>query len=190
VTQLPRRDLRLIYTLLNGSRDPEVPRLQDELRRMIAERAGEQERGAKVFEIRLPLYIPRTLVKGKRAGKVVKDSLAPTMNVYSEMEPWAKEALREALDFRILAETPKWPKASLQGSERKRAVRVTRYSSAMPDEITVDVLGGKAIIDRLVQAEILAGDHASKLAREARWESAPPLHGSLLVEVFELLPPG
>lgn len=154
---------------------------------MVAERASEREWGAKVYELRIPLSIPRVLVKGKRAGKTVHDPLAPTLNVYGSMKVFHRAALYKALDLRILAELTKWPRALLRGEERARAVRVTRFSSAPTDESSVDVIGGKVPVDRLVQRGILAGDTGALLEREGQWQVAPPGEGSLLVEVFELL---
>jgi hypothetical protein len=190
VTRFSRRDLRLLYTLLGGSRDPEVPRLQDLLRHMVAERAGEQEWGAKVFELRLPLSERRMKTKGKRVGQEFVHKIAPTMNEYAGMEPFQRAALRKELDLRILAELAKWPHARLGGDVRRRGVRATRASTQILDELTVDVIGGKAPIDRLVQAGVLAGDTRELLARDAVWVVAPPGSGYFLVEVYELLPAG
>ena len=186
VTNLTRDDLQLLYVLIEASRDREVPRLQDTLRRMIAERAGEQAWGVKVFEWRLPLSTSRTILKGKKAGKIVDDPLAPTLNVYASMPTWKRAKLYKALDMRILAQLAEWPRADLRGDVRRRAVRVTRHSSSMPDEITVDVIGGKVPIDRLVQRGILCGDTAKLLDREPQWVLAPPSKGYLLIEVYEL----
>jgi hypothetical protein len=102
------------------------------------------------------------------------------------MKPFQRAALYKALDLRILAELHRWRAARPAGGPR--AVRVTRYSSVMPDEITVDVVGGKVIVDRLVQGGILIGDTHTDLEREAAWQAAPPKHGRLVVEVFALRP--
>ncbi len=186
MTELTRAELRTIYTLLNASRDRDVPALQEKIRIILAERAGVRELGAKVFELQLPLSVQHVLVRGKKAGKIVTRSLAPTLNVYGSMKVFARAELYKELDARILAELAKWPRARLRGAARPRAVRVTRRSSVMPDEITVDVIGGKVPVDRLVIAGVLVGDSAGLLLREAQWQQVPPKGGSLLVEVFEL----
>jgi hypothetical protein len=189
-TALTRQELRLMYVHLDGRPGADVEALREKLRRMIAERAGERAWGPKVFAIAMPLHTPRLLTKGKRAGTYVDDPLAPTLNVYGSMKIWQRAALYKAIDLRILAEIARWPRARVGVEAGRRAVRVVRYSSAQPDEITVDVLGGKIAVDRLVQAGILAGDAAKDLEREAAWIQAPPGHGRLTVEVFELLEPG
>jgi hypothetical protein len=184
-TKLARRDLRLLHTLLWSSRDPEVPRLQETLRALIAERAGEREWETKVFEIRLPISAAGSAA-GKKAGGYFAGVLAPTLNVYGSMKPWQRAKLYKDLDLRILAELARWPHCLLRGEKRKRAVRVTRASSSIPDEITVDIIGGKVVVDRMVLRDILAGDSGELLEREALWVQVPPKKGSLLVEVFEL----
>jgi hypothetical protein len=188
MSALSRRDLRLLYVFLDGRRGADAEALRTKLRLLIAERAGERAWGAKVFELTIPLSVKRTVTRGKRAGRIVTDHLAPTMNVYGSMEVFQRAALYKAIDLRILAECSKWPRCL--GATDKRAVRVTRRSSVKLDEVTVDVCGGKVPLDRLVQAGILRGDTTEDLEREAVWEKARPGQGCLIVEVFELLAPG
>jgi hypothetical protein len=185
MTRLTRHELRLIYVYLDGRRGAEVDAVREKLRRMIAERAGELTWGRKVYEIMLPLSTPRLVTKGKHAGEYVRDPMCPTLNVYGSMEVWKRSALYKAIDIRILAELHKWPRA--RQVTGKRGVRVTRHSSVTVDEITVDVIGGKVPIDRLVKAGILAGDSAAEIEREAVWVQASPKHGFLTAEVFELV---
>jgi hypothetical protein len=153
--------------------------LREKLVRMIAEAGSTRALAAMVFRWVIPLFKSAPL-------KAYKLALAPTLNAYGSMKPWMQAQLRKELDLRLLAEVAKWPACRLLGERRPRAVRVTRYSSVTPDEIGVDVLGGKVPVDRLVRAGILAGDTGALLQREARWEKAPPGGGHLLVEVFDL----
>lgn len=184
MTHLTRQELRQLYVRLDARRDAESLALREKLRALIAERADERVWGAKVFAITLPLSTPRLIVKGKHAGEYAKDSLAPTLNVYGSMKVWQRAALYKALDLRILAELHRWPLA--RPAPDPRAVRVTRRSSAKVDELSVDALGGKVPVDRLVRAGILRGDRIADLEREAVWQAAPPGKGSLLVEVFAI----
>jgi hypothetical protein len=172
------------HALLLGARD--------KLARMIAERAGVRGWGDLVFRLVLPFYkigAPYVAKKGKHKGEVVEPRmvLAPRLNEYGSLAPWQRVQLYKELDVRIMAEMGKWPRCRLMGERRPRAVRVTRYSSAMLDECTVDVIGGKVPVDRMVHAGILAGDTPALLVREARWQMAPPGKGQLLVEVHDLL---
>ena len=59
-------------------------------------------------------------------------------------------------------------------------------SSRRIDDVSVDVVGGKIPVDRLVQAEILVGDSAKWLEREAAWEPCEPGEGRVIVEVYDL----
>lgn len=144
------------------------------------------EKGAKVFEWKLPLFHPHVLTKGKNKGKVRKDEMAPTMNKLVAMNTWERAALRERLDHWLKDVIEAWPLAGIQDSQRPRIVRVTRSSHAEPDEMGVDAIGGKVPIDRMVQAGILAGDTRKHLHREAHWTYAPKNEGSVLIEVFEV----
>ena len=66
-------------------------------------------------------------------------------------------------------------------------MRVTRHSSRALDEVAVDVCGGKVAVDRLVHGEVLAGDSAKHLVREAAWMQCKPKEGKLVVDVHELV---
>lgn len=159
-----------------------IPALRDKLVRMIAEGAGARSRGAKVYEIALPLS--RKTTTG--AGKEYTVPIAPTLNAYESMKPWVQAKVRKEVDARIMAELHRWPAALLRGQRRARQVVVTRRSSSMPDEISVDVVGGKIPIDRLVHLGVLAGDTQALLDRDAQWRQARPGEGALVVEVFEV----
>lgn len=154
--------------------------------------------GRLVFRVELPL------------------GLAPTMNAYSAKKArrWAMGKLNRAVDQRIQFAKREWPawamgvdrrrlpvvvdgrpaldkrgrirmRTEVSGG-RRRAVRVTRHSSREPDEMSVDVVGGKLAIDRLVIARVLRDDSRRWLERQARWFCAPPKQGCVVVEVFEL----
>lgn len=182
---LTKAEARLVVALIDAT-PPSFPvtALRDKLVRAIAEDAGRRSWGALVFDWQLPLKTQVPLRRGQAATTTT--DLAPTLNVYGSMETWRRARLYKLLDARILCEMAKWPACRLGASLRARAVRVTRYSSHRPDELGVDVLGGKVPVDRLVLAGILRGDGPKDLEREARWEPAPPGHGSLRVQVHEL----
>lgn len=155
-------------------------------------------------ELREHLGVKR-LGKGQGPAKVVP-LMAATLNEYNALEPWRKEALRKAYDAeieRLKKHWPTWscgcvdrvnpaertrsgePKVSRE-SGRRRVVVVMRYSSIRPDETTVDVLGGKIAVDRLVQAGVLRGDTLGWLARYGGWVRAAPGEGRVEVDVYEV----
>lgn len=171
---------------------------RDKAARLVASASAVRALGIKVFELRLPLNVKRELpatparpAKGKRPAqparpaRTVTRPIAPRLNEYGSMPTWQRAALYKDLDLRIMAELARWPASLLRGNLRPRAVVVTRYSSVQPDEITVDVIGGKVPIDRMVHAGILRGDNVADLQREARWKQSPPGEGALVIEVFD-----
>mgnify|MGYP000981077100 CR=1 FL=1 len=128
---------------------------------------------------------------------------APTLNEYNAMEPWKKGDLCDLFDAEIdrrKRDFPAWSCGSIDrrvqgkgGKERtvreggrKRIVVVTRESSVRPDELALDLLGGKIPIDRLVIASVLRGDSATWLARYCDWKSAPPGEGKVTIDVHEV----
>jgi hypothetical protein len=154
-----------------------------------------------VFRIEFP--IEELTLRYSLKSKVV-GSICPTMNAYGSMPKWKRSLVYKALDSRISASllSGRWPRKSavkaathkLSVKKKKvittvtkgerRAVVVTRHSSRRPDEMSVDVIGGKVPIDRLVQAQVLAGDSRKWLERVAQWEPAKPGEGKLVIEVF------
>jgi len=148
----------------------------------------QHERGAIVFRVELPL------------------ELAPSMNVYSSMKGWQRGKTRTAVDWKILEAKQAWGswpmnvtrkiehvikkgiarKRTRVTGGRRRLVVLTRESSREPDELSVDVLGGKIVLDRLVQACVLRDDRRTWCAREAHWAPAKPKQGRVVVEVYEL----
>jgi hypothetical protein len=188
-------DLRTLIEVLDGVINRAMPVKSEteliDLRQRVAQlyAARGRERGDKIFEWRLPLFHERVLTRGKNKGKVRKQKMAPTMNELVAMNIWERSAVRERLDDVLKDVIEAWPEAGIQDSPRARAVRVTRFSHAQPDELGVDAIGGKVPIDRMVLAGILAGDTRKVLDREALWLYAPKNEGSLLIEVFELLEP-
>jgi hypothetical protein len=182
--------LRLVRNLLRAlaRQDPSFhSNPWDELGMAVGRELAEAvEMGALVFQWRFPLDLKTVAVRGKNAGKVMKMSLAPTLNVYSQLEPWRRERLAEHLDTLILAELPRWHGCRTPPI-RRRVVRVTRFSSVEPDEISCDVLGAKMPIDRLVQAGILSGDSRKHVVRDPHWTKASPGKGSMLIEVYRIL---
>ncbi len=135
--------------------------------------------------------------------------LAPTLNEYARAKPRAHAVVQNAVDAAILAARPRWPgwsagfttrgvlRRNRQGVKvprvervggRVRLVVVTRASSREPDELSVDVLGGKVPIDRMVHAGILVGDSRKWIERKGIWEAAPKLAGRVRIEVFDIRP--
>lgn len=127
---------------------------------------------------------------------------APTLNEYNGLESWQKERLRETIDGKIFETRTHWPrwncgavrraytekgkiKFELKGG-RKRLVHVTRHSRAKVDECSVDILGGKIPVDRLVHAGIIAGDDERCILRRAEWQPAPSGQGRVVLDVYEL----
>jgi hypothetical protein len=127
---------------------------------------------------------------------------APTLNEYNGLEPWAKQQLRGAIDALILSRKAAYnawpmgivrkagivrgkPHVAVQGG-RRRIVLVTRESSRRPDESSVDVLGGKMPIDRLVLADVLRGDSCEWVVRVGRWVPAQLGEGRVVVDVYEV----
>lgn len=132
--------------------------------------------------------------------------LAPVLNSYSTMAVKKRARLRKNIDAVVIQAKQSWrtwpmgikkhttgkvvrgklqTKTTVTGG-RKRSIRVTRYSSRKPDEISADIIGGKIAIDRLVQAEILRDDSSEWLKREAYWQQVPRGQGKVVIEVFEI----
>ena len=68
---------------------------------------------------------------------------------------------------------------------RRRIIEVVRHSSQEVDELAVDILGGKLVVDRLIWAGVIAGDDRTKLVRMPRWVRCAPGNGKLEVRVYE-----
>ena len=139
-------------------------------------------------------------------------NLAPSLNVYSAFDPWVLEKARAEVDRRIdlaKAASPGWscgsitriefvsqPRAGksalvkqklhVTGPGRRRIVEFTRCSSVSVDELAIDILGGKILIDRLVWAGILRGDTGEDIVRRGRWRKAPPKQGFVKLAVYEI----
>lgn len=153
-----------------------------------------------VFRLELPIEA----VDLGKAGKPLLIGLTPTLNAYAGMKGWARAKARTEVDRRIVVAQAAWSRwhsgvkkrakvvggepviVAVPGTGRRRLVRLVRRSSRRVDEVSVDVLGGKLPVDRLVQAEVLVGDSARWLEREAAWEPCDPGDGRVIVEVFEL----
>lgn len=142
--------------------------------------------GLPVFHIELPLR------------------LAPTMHEFANLKHFVKAKLRQELDWLIVAAKQKWRawemgvlrapqlpsgRAGKAKGGRRRGICLVRHTMREPDEISCDVLGGKLIIDRLVQANVLVDDSRKWLERVPIWMPAPPGEGKLVVDVFELPDP-
>ena len=109
------------------------------------------------------------------------------MNSYANMESWKRQSIRKQIDSVLFARFGGLPVSEtnpLHHGGKRRSVIVTRYSSRPTDELSVDLIGGKIVIDCLVRAAVLAGDSAQLLGRDARWVKSPPGTGKLVVEVL------
>ncbi|NUO50700.1 MAG: hypothetical protein HOV80_17760 [Polyangiaceae bacterium] len=144
--------------------------------------------GPQVFFLQLPL------------------ELAPSLNVFARM-PWFKRhEMHATVDGFVRSAMSFWPqwhagfeleayvKKTKKGTRpavrrkggRRRGVVVTRNSVRPVDEISVDILGGKLPLDRLVQAGVLRDDNAKWCERRPQWVPAHPKQGFLTVAVYEL----
>ncbi len=182
----------------------------------LAERLGaflsSRAPGPCVFTMSIPLEAtiqPAPTKRGK-ARKPVKLLLAPRLNEYAAMPPWTLKLARAEIDRRILEARAAWPcwdcgsarvvtnqrvkhgkrssmvdKLSVTGG-RPRIIEVVRRSSREVDEVAIDILGGKLVVDRLIWAGVIAGDTRKLLVRMPRWERAKPGQGRLDVAVYEL----
>ncbi len=178
---LNKADLRGIHASLGRLLPPgspprtaaeivEIGRLQEVVATAIRTAAAVLERGVKVFEWRIP------------------NELAPTMERYAFLRKWAKGHLGKKLDDRVqrILEQAVWPAALLNGAQRKRWARVTRFSTQRMDDVSVDVIGGKMPIDTLVRAGILADDSGELLHRDPLWRKTAKGNTHVLIEVYEL----
>lgn len=169
-------------------------------------------KGPLCFRMQIPLeaILPRPPGRDGEPRADLRLRLAPRLNEYAAMDPWTLKLAREELDRRIeRAKTrcPAWdcgserkitleqvhrgrrvtkvPKLHVTGGRRRIAV-VTRWSSREVDELAVDILGGKLIVDRLIWAGVLAGDSRKLLGRIPRWERSKPGEGRLEIAVHEV----
>lgn len=130
-------------------------------------------------------------------------NLAPTMNAYRSMQTFSKQNARKEVAKRIADERKRWPSSAWGGRHEKvkhgnkerlspvggerRLVRVTRFSARRPDDLGVDVIGGKLPLDQVVIAGILGDDSDAWCAREGHWAPAKTGEGFLRIEVYRLL---
>ena len=167
--------------------------------------------GPLVFELSIPIRTEVTPIgKNGRPRKTVTVVLAPSLNEYAGMEPWTLTLAREHVD-RLIRErcghfraydcgsnrvvTRKIIKRGGRKTEqdflsvtggRQRIIEVVRHSSREVDEVAVDILGGKLVVDRLTWAGVIAGDQRKQLVRIPRWVRAKPDEGKLVVRVYEM----
>ena len=184
---LTREEARMVTALIDraiqNSAGPVSPAWHV-VRAKLLEMGDRAVMGDLVFRLSLPLR--EVEVRPGKKNRVIDN--APTMNVYSAMEPWARDNLRKRLDLLVMSEMHKWPSWRAQG--RRRGVVVARHSSVRPDELSADAIGGKTPVDRLTIAGVLAGDSHKHLVREATWVRAKPGEGRVVIDVHELVEPG
>lgn len=129
------------------------------------------------------------------------------MNEYNGMPGWMKAKVRDAIGHQIQARIGRWPSwhagfretgvlhkvkgvqkvAQVRSGGRRRLIRVVRHSPRRPDEVTVDIIGGKMVVDCLVRFGVLVGDDDACLVREAEWYPSNEGDGRVVVDVFELV---
>jgi hypothetical protein len=139
-------------------------------------------------KVEIPKARPRVPRKdgtfAERPKGTLAVELAPTLNAYKSMKPFILSALRDALDDRIAELLPTFPRALAQG--KRRGVYLERHSTREPDETSLDVLGGKCPLDRLVIAGVLAGDSRAHVERVGMWIPAKKNEGRVVIEVYDL----
>ena len=165
------------------------------------------EADALVLRLELPLELAPTMntyaskkrIRGKnghrfvmaKLNKAVDEAIDGLLPLWpdaklSDLQRWT-EVVKDARGRPRLTKKTRRPRVRKRASGgRRRRVVVTRHSSVAPDEITVDVAGGKLPLDRLVVAGVLRDDNRKWCEREARWEYAPPKQGRVVIEVFEM----
>jgi len=148
-----------------------VGELRDRLARVIAELRPVEEKGDLVL------------------SWAVSRDLAPTMNAYAFLKGWQKTKMRTRLDTELRAHVD-FRDAELNAAKKRRWVRVTRFSTQQPDELSVDVLGGKMPVDALVRCGVLYEDSPDAIVREGRWEKCKRGETSVLIDVFEVTTEG
>lgn len=141
--------------------------------------------GSEIAEVRPELEKGR-LVLSWRLPK----EWAPSLNSYAFMKGWQRTALRKTLDDSLRREGASGPYPYLDMAKRKRWVRVTRFSTKVIDENSVDVLGGKMPIDALVRGEVLVDDNQEWCVREGACMKTKLGNTHVLVEVFEVTTEG
>lgn len=182
MTTYTKDDLRRLHGLLTRIMQPGKPLTPEDVVRAdvagllakttaaIANERAAIERGAKVFEWRIP------------TGN------APTMNSWGFMKTWQRARIRKELEAALQPILEATPGAKVHGLATMRWVRVTRFTpnAKTVDESAVDSIGGKMPIDVLVRAGVLAGDSPRYLRREARVEPTKRGNTHVLIEVFEV----
>ena len=176
---LTKQDLRVIWSSLvrllppgTLPKDPEelveIQRVADVVAQLLKLEQDKVERGARVLSWRIPA------------------SHALTMNAYSYKRGWVKKRMRTELDRWLRELIADIPAALVLFGNRRRWVRVTRFSPQRVDELSVDVLGGKMAVDALVRVGVLADDDDKHLIREPLWMKTKRGNTHVLVEVFEV----
>ncbi len=145
--------------------------LRDRLAHEIATVRPVEEKGVMVLRWTLPI------------------ALAPRLNTFAFMKGWQKKRLCKELDALLLLHI-QLRDAKLNGAQKKRWVRVTRFSPKLADEESVDVIGGKLPLDALTRAGVFVDDDQRWLVREALCRKCKPGESMLVVEVFEVTSEG
>lgn len=176
-----KNDLRLIHahlsTLFPPGPRPLTLKQTEEVTALLEKTAAEIrtgitsiERGAKVFEWRVP------------------SELAPTMNTWGYWKTWQRARCRKDLEAALAAIIVATPAAIVHGLSTVRWVRVTRFTPQVKnvDDAAVDLIGGKMPIDTLKRLGCIVGDSPKHLRREARCEKTKMGNTHVLVELFEV----
>lgn len=138
----------------------------------IIETAAElSERGAKIFEWRIP------------------SEHAPTMNALAYMKGWQKGKLSRELEASLQAIMTVTPDARVHGLKTQRWVRFTRFTpnvSKIDDPNAVDATGGKLPIDTLKRMGVLVDDRPALCRREGMVRATKRGNTHVLIEVFHI----
>lgn len=184
---------------------PQWPAIAGKIKAAIEVESG----GMCVYRLTLPLEVTTTQLGKKKLRKPLTLQLAPSLNVYSGLQPWTLKIIRKLVDAAIEQGKAQWPrwdcgstrerylaevkrgkrttkveKLKVSGG-RRRVLEVTRYSSREVDELAIDILGGKIVVDRLTWAGVIAGDARKHIVRRPRWVPVKPGEGRLEIVVFE-----
>lgn len=117
----------------------------------------------------------------------VPSELAPTMNAFAYMKGWQKAKISRELEGLLQKIVDVTPGAKVHGLTTQRWVRVTRFTpniATVDDPSAIDTIGGKLLLDRLVDFGILVDDKPSFCRREGMVRPTHRGNTHVLVEVF------
>lgn len=182
--KLTKRNLRTTIARLESLRPPgprpltaeelvEVNGLIEKYRALHESVRPRPERGRKLFEWRIPC------------------SIAPTQNEatsWNRRSPHLFKKAKGILSAQLAKIVEAHPDADLFGAQRKRWVRVTRFTLQPKnvDEERIDAIGGKLPVDVLKHAGLIVNDSKEWLERRAHVMKTSKGNKHVHVELFEV----